>query len=45
VSEEEEDTHLHENHCHMNWEMEKLCWQIDEKKRGDGQLGYNKLKI
>jgi hypothetical protein len=18
--------------CHMNWEMEKLCWRIDEKK-------------
>ena len=31
--------------CHMNWEMEKLCWQIDEKKEGDGQLGYNKQKI
>jgi hypothetical protein len=29
----------------MNWKMEKLCWQIDEKKRGDGQLGYNKQKI
>jgi hypothetical protein len=25
--------------------MEKLCWWIDEKKRGDGQLGYNKQKI
>jgi hypothetical protein len=24
--------------------MEKLCWQIDEKKGGDGQLRYNKLK-
>jgi hypothetical protein len=31
--------------CHMNWEMEKLCWQIDGKKEGDGQLGYNKQKI
>jgi hypothetical protein len=29
----------------MNWEMEKLCWQIDEKNEGDGQLGYNKQKI
>jgi hypothetical protein len=28
----------------MNWEMEKLYWQIDEKKRGDGHLGYNKQK-
>jgi hypothetical protein len=25
--------------------MEKLCWLIDEKKEGDGQLGYNKQKI
>jgi hypothetical protein len=25
----------------MNWEMEKLCWLIDEKRK-DGQLGYNK---
>jgi hypothetical protein len=32
VSEEEEDTHLHENDCHMNWETEKLCWQIVEKR-------------
>jgi hypothetical protein len=31
--------------CHMNWEMEKLCWQIDEKMAGDGQLGYNKQNI
>jgi hypothetical protein len=30
---------------HMNWEMEKLCWWIDGKKEGDGQLGYNKQKI
>jgi hypothetical protein len=31
--------------CHMNWEMEKLCWQINgKKKEGDGQLGYNKQK-
>jgi hypothetical protein len=28
----------------MNWEMERLCWQIDEK-RGDGQLGYNKKNL
>jgi hypothetical protein len=28
----------------MNWEMEKLCWPIDEKKRGDVQLEYNKQK-
>jgi hypothetical protein len=32
------------NDCHMNWEMEKLWWQIDEKT-GYGHLGYNKLKI
>jgi hypothetical protein len=31
--------------CQINWEMEKLRWQIDEKKGGDGQLRYNKLKI
>jgi hypothetical protein len=29
----------------MNWEMEKFCWRIDEKKEGDGQLGFNERKI
>jgi hypothetical protein len=45
VSEEDDDTHSHENNqLPHDWEMEKLCWQIGGKKEGDGQLGYNKQK-
>jgi hypothetical protein len=25
--------------CQMNWEMEKLCWQIEEKREEMASLG------
>jgi hypothetical protein len=32
--------------CHMNWEMEKLCWQINGKKRKEmASLGTISKKI
>jgi hypothetical protein len=46
VSEEEEDTHLHKNH-QLPHELGngKTLLVIDEIKRGDGQLMYNKQKF